>query len=123
MKGIDWGVYKDAELDPDRLEEKIKRLMIDDDVMNKKSIYTYVLTRDERHLNIRAFIESMKQQTYEQQNGTCPFCQAKGNAKIHYALNEMHADHITTPWHLGGKTIAENCQMLCADCNRHKPGV
>ena len=31
----------------------------------------------------------------------------------------MEADHIT-PWHEGGKTIEENCQMLCKDCNRRK---
>ena len=33
----------------------------------------------------------------------------------------MEGDHIT-PWHSGGKTTAENCQMLCKDCNRHKSG-
>ncbi|RXJ89381.1 hypothetical protein CRU87_09335, partial [Aliarcobacter trophiarum LMG 25534] len=26
------------------------------------------------------------------------------------------------PWHEGGKTIEENCQMLCKDCNRTKSG-
>ena len=31
----------------------------------------------------------------------------------------MQADHIK-PWSKGGKTIAENCQMLCAKCNREK---
>ena len=31
----------------------------------------------------------------------------------------MEADHIT-PWTEGGKTIPENCQMLCKDCNRRK---
>jgi len=34
----------------------------------------------------------------------------------------MEADHIT-PWSKGGKTIAENCQMLCVDCNRRKSNV
>ena len=45
----------------------------------------------------------------------CPDC---GH---HFDLNQMEADHIT-PWHLGGKTIAENCQMLCKECNRRKSG-
>ncbi len=36
-----------------------------------------------------------------------------------FAIEEMQADHIT-PWAKGGKTVAENCQMLCADCNRRK---
>lgn len=38
------------------------------------------------------------------------------------AAEEMQADHIT-PWAKGGKTVAENCQMLCADCNRRKSDV
>ena len=36
-------------------------------------------------------------------------------------LNEMEADHID-PWHFGGKTVAENCQMLCREANRGKGG-
>lgn len=34
-------------------------------------------------------------------------------------LSEMHADHIK-PWAKGGPTTAENCQMLCRDCNLKK---
>lgn len=34
----------------------------------------------------------------------------------------MEADHIT-PWHSGGRTIPENCKMLCKDDNRKKSGV
>ena len=30
-------------------------------------------------------------------------------------------DHIT-PWHEGGKTVPENCQMLCREDNRRKGG-
>ena len=33
----------------------------------------------------------------------------------------MEADHID-PWHSGGKTDAENCQMLCREDNRRKGG-
>ena len=33
----------------------------------------------------------------------------------------MEADHIK-PWHLGGKTNAENCQMLSKEANRKKGG-
>jgi len=28
-----------------------------------------------------------------------------------------------TPWHEGGKTTAENCQMLCKQDNRLKSGI
>lgn len=34
---------------------------------------------------------------------------------------EMEADHIT-PWHEGGRTSADNCQMLCKYDNRIKSG-
>ena len=45
----------------------------------------------------------------------CPHCGK------HFNVEEMEADHIT-PWHTGGRTVAENCQMLCRDCNRRKGG-
>jgi 5-methylcytosine-specific restriction endonuclease McrA len=45
-------------------------------------------------------------------------CVVCGN---HFEISEMEADHIT-PWHEGGKTIEENCQMLCKDDNRRKSG-
>lgn len=120
MKGIEWGLlyndYKDAELDPSELEKQIKELMIDDDVSNKKGIYTYVLTGDERYLNIRAFSDNQKRESYERQNGICPNC------KEHFEIKKMEGDHIT-PWHAGGKTSADNCQMLCKECNRRKSGI
>ncbi len=120
MKGIEWGLlynkFKDAVLDPNRLERKIKALMMDDDVTNKKGIYTYVLTREERHLNIRAFTEKQKREAYERQNGICPDCGG------HFAYEEMQGDHIT-PWSRGGHTTSDNCMMLCADCNRRKSNI
>jgi len=97
------------------LEKEITRLMIDDDVSNKKGIYPYVLTREEKYLNIRAFTDNQKREAYERQQGICSAC------KKHFELNEMEADHIT-PWHAGGKTNADNCQMLCKECNRRKSG-
>lgn len=119
MKGIAWGLlyneFKDQKLDPKKLEQQITDLMQDEDVTNKKGIYEYVLTGKERHLNIRAFTDNQKREAYERQKGICPVCTE------HYEINEMEADHIT-PWHLGGKTSAENCQMLCKDDNRRKSG-
>lgn len=120
MKGIDWGKlyddFKDEMYDTDKLEQEIQKLMMDDDISNKKGIYSYVLTHDEKYLNIRTFTESQKRTAYERQEGICPIC------KNHFELKEMHGDHIT-PWSKGGKTIPENCQMLCADCNRRKSNI
>ncbi len=120
MKGIDWGIlyaeFKDKDFDSAKLEVEIAKLMEDEDVSNKKGIYAYVLTRKEKHLNIRAFSDNQKREAYERQKGICTVC------KEHFELEEMEADHIT-PWHTGGKTNAENCQMLCKEDNRRKSGV
>ena len=119
MKGLNWGrlyyLYKNKPLDPAALENRIAVLMQDDDVTNRKGIYEYLLSGDEKHLNIRAFSDSMKRQAYERQNGICPMCGKN------YDFEEMEGDHID-PWHDGGKTSAENCQMLCRPCNRRKSG-
>jgi hypothetical protein len=117
MKGIDWGglynVFKDKMYDTVKVEQEIQALMMDDDVTNKKGIYPYVLTRNEKHLNIRGFTESQKRAVYEKQKGICKKCGKP------FELKGMEADHIT-PWSKGGKTSPENCQMLCLECNRQK---
>ena len=117
MKGVDWGgLYgrlKDESLDPEELEAAVARLMIDDDVTKKAGVYPYLLTGEQKHLNIRAFSDSMKQKAFEIQNGTCRSCDEE------FEISEMDADHIT-PWSEGGKTVEENCQLLCKPCNRRK---
>lgn len=119
MKHVSWGdlynAHKGDEIDCDKLETEISRLMADDDVTNKKGIYSYVLNRKERNLNIRGFNDNEKREAYERQKGICPAC------NNHFAIEKMEGDHIT-PWHLGGKTKADNCQMLCVDDNRRKSG-
>lgn len=119
MKGIEWGFlyndFKDQKYDPKILEQEVSKLMEDDDVGNKKGIYIYVLTRKEKFLNIRAFSPNQKREAYERQKGICVVC------KEHFEIEGMEADHIT-PWHEGGKTSAENCQMLCKEDNRRKSG-
>lgn len=119
MKGIDWGAlynsFKDQELDQKKLEAEISRLMEDEDVAKKKGIYSYVLDGKEKHLNIRAFSKNQKREAYERQKGICSVCSE------HFEIDEMEGDHIT-PWHEGGKTNAENCQMLCKEDNRRKSG-
>jgi 5-methylcytosine-specific restriction endonuclease McrA len=97
------------------LEKEITKLMADEDVTKKSGIYWYVLTREEKYLSIRSFTDNMKREAYERQVGICKKCNKK------FEITEMEADHIT-PWHEGGKTVAENCQMLCKDCNRRKSG-
>lgn len=119
MKGIEWGKlyneFKNNKFDALLLENEITELMLDEDVSNKKGIYYFVLNRKERHLNIRSFTDKQKREAFERQKGICVKC---GNQ---FKLEEMEADHIT-PWHEGGKTSAENCQLLCKLDNRMKSG-
>lgn len=120
MKGLDWGIYynqhKDKNHDPATMEKQIVKLMEDDDVTKKSGIYEYLLDGKEKHLSIRTFTMSMKRAAYERQKGICPICGK------HFAIDEMQADHIT-PWSKGGRTTADNCQMLCAEDNRRKSDI
>ena len=117
MKMVDWGplydAYKDAAIDPHAIEQETRRLIADDDVQKLSGIYPYILTRDEKHLNLRLFDNKTKQRVYERQDGNCEICHDP------FDIEEMQADHIT-PWSGGGSTTDDNCQMLCRDCNRRK---
>lgn len=117
MKGLDWGIfynkYASGSHDPKALEARILELLDDEDISNQRGIYEYLLDGQERHLNLRAFSDKMARTAYERQGGVCPKCGR------HFEIAQMQADHIT-PWSKGGKTVPENCQMLCADCNRRK---
>jgi len=119
MKGVEWGMlykqYKDQVFDYKVVDDEVKRLILDDDVTKKSGIYPYILTRKEKYLSIRAFTDAQKLSAYERQMGFCADCGQP------FALSQMEADHIT-PWHAGGKTTADNCQMLCRECNRRKSG-
>ena len=67
----------------------------------------------EKHLSIRSFLDRDKRTVYEQQGGICPICNK------HFEFSEMAGDHIV-PWSKGGKSVLENLQMLCTDCNLKK---
>jgi len=120
MKGISWGIlyngFKDKKLNSKKLEEEITELMQDEEVTKKSGIYQYVLTENEKYLNLRSFTDKQKREAFERQKGICPKCNNS------FEIEEMEADHIT-PWHDGGKTISENCQMLCKQDNRLKSGI
>lgn len=119
MKGVDWGYlynkYKEEKYDTKKIEEETAKLILDDDVTKKSGIYPYILTRDEKYLSIRAFSDSIRQKVYEKQKYKCVVCGKQ------FEISAMEADHIT-PWHEGGKTSVENCQMLCKEDNRRKSG-
>ncbi|WP_147915211.1 HNH endonuclease family protein [Ruania zhangjianzhongii] len=128
MKRVDWGDlfrrFGETEYDPDAMEARVSELMQDLDVDSHPGIYEYVLDGDERHLKIRKFDDRQRREAYERQRGLCANgdrCKTPGNSdgKKKFGIEEMDADHIV-PWSKGGRTIPENCQMLCVACNRSK---
>lgn len=117
MKGVDWGLiynrYKDATLSATAIGDEVARLMRDSDVQKKSGIFWYVFDHDEHHLGLRVFDDNTKREVYERQQGICPLCGR------YFEMEQMEGDHIT-PWREGGRTVADNCQMLCRECNRRK---
>lgn len=119
MKGLNWALYYDkyhsTTLDTADLASRISKLILDSDVQKQVGIIPYVLTGDERHLDLRGFPEDIKLAVWEKQHHICPSCQKEFDYEF------MEGDHIT-PWREGGRTVIENCQMLCRECNRRKGG-
>ena len=119
MKGLNWALYYDkyhsTTLDTVDLASRISKLILDSDVQKQVGIIPYVLTGDERYLDLRGFPEDIKLAVWEKQHHICPSCQKEFDYEF------MEGDHIT-PWREGGRTVIENCQMLCRECNRRKGG-
>ena len=117
MKGLDWALYydkfHDKTLDTVALAKRISELMRDSEIQKQSGIIPYVLTGDERHLDLRAFPDDIKLKVWEQQGHICPLCGKE------FDFEFMEGDHIK-PWREGGRTVIENCQMLCRECNRKK---
>ena len=117
MKGLDWALlydkYGSETLDTATLAQRISALMRDSEIQKPSGIIPFVLTGDEHYLDLRAFPEDIKLAAWERQNHICPLC----GREFDYEF--MEGDHIT-PWREGGRTVVENCQMLCRECNRRK---
>lgn len=79
MKGLNWALYYDkyhsTTLDTADLASRISKLILDSDVQKQMGIIPYVLTGDERHLDLRCFPDDIKQAVWEKQHHICPSCQ------------------------------------------------
>lgn len=117
MKGVKWGLlynqHKDDQLAPKEVRKQVDELLADPEVQAKSNIYEYILTGEKKLLNLRQFDTETRLLKYKEQLGKCAICGKP------FEIEKMHADHIT-PWSKGGKTVPENCQMLCRDCNLKK---
>lgn len=113
MKGIDWGMlynnFHELEYNSQELEQSICKLLVDDEVTNKKGIYCYLVTGQEKHLALRSFDDKSKIKMHHNQEGVCPKC------NNYFDLSKMDAVHIQ-PWSQGGKTTIENGELICKAC-------
>jgi len=123
IRGLPWGIlynkYHNGEYDTDKIQKNVRMLMADEEVQSKKGIFEYVFDNDKKHLNLRTFDNNIKRTVHQRQNGICPYCKNTENANKVWPFEEMEGDHIV-PWSRGGKTVLENCQMLCRHHNRIK---
>ena len=117
MKGLDWAMLYDRfsqqTLDTKELSSRISQLMGDSEIQKASGIIPYVLTGDEHYLDLRSFDDKTKLAVWEKQGHRCALCGKE------FDIDFMEGDHIT-PWSEGGRTVADNCQMLCRECNRRK---
>lgn len=117
MKGLNWALYYDkfhnTTLDTVALAKRISELMRDSEIQKPSGIIPYVLTGDERELDLRTFDDNIKLAVWEKQKHICPLCDKE------FDFEFMDGDHII-PWSKGGRTVMENCQMLCRECNHRK---
>lgn len=135
MKGLNWGQLYDKYSGQSYVSKKIslqvEKLHSDPYVKNSKGIFEYILGGliDTKLLNVRVFDDATKRSVYAIQTKTakrkgksnCPDCALGHDAnktKI-WTLSEMEADHVTA-WSKGGKTVSQNCEMLCIRHNRAK---
>lgn len=135
MRGREWGrlyrTYHQNAYNKRDVAERVKTLLEDDDVTDKKGVFEYILggEADQKLLNIRVFDKKITKVVYRKQTeeakakgiSNCPLCALghDANAERIYKEFEMDADHVTA-WSRGGSTSEDNCQMLCKTHNRAK---
>lgn len=135
MQGLNWGElyerFHSLPLNHTELSQKVRQLMNDDCVGNRRGVFEYVLggCQDTKLLNVRLFDKPTMRKVYDQQTAhakaegvsNCPYCAIghdANRARI-WKLEEMDADHVAA-WSKGGSTDIANCQMLCKTHNRAK---
>lgn len=135
MQGLKWGElyerFHSQAYNHTQLSAKVRELMNDDFVTDRRGIFEYVLggCTDSKLLNVRCFDNPTKRKAYDRQTAkakakgesNCPLCAIghDANKQRIWALSEMDADHVAA-WSRGGSTDISNCQMLCRTHNRAK---
>lgn len=116
MLGTEWGLlYKKYhgtfKIDNQLIAEKMRALRLDIEVNgNSKKFYPYIISGDPQVLCYREFDNKMRKMRFNEQNEVCAICKKKVKFK------DTEAHHIIS-WAEGGKTVYENCMVLCKDCH------
>lgn len=135
MQGLNWGElyerFHSHPYDHTQISARVRELMNDDYVGNRRGIFEYVLggCQDTKLLNVRLFDKQTMRKVYDMQTAkakaegvsNCPYCAIGHDQNAHriWKPEEMDADHVTA-WSKGGSTDISNCQMLCKTHNRAK---
>lgn len=135
MQGLNWGElyerFHSHPYDHTQISARVRELMNDDYVGNRRGIFEYVLggCQDTKLLNVRLFDKQTMRKVYDLQTAkakaegvsNCPYCAIGHDQNAHriWKPEEMDADHVTA-WSKGGSTDISNCQMLCKTHNRAK---
>ena len=135
MQGLNWGElyerFHSHPYDHTQISARVRELMNDDYVGNRRGIFEYVLggCQDTKLLNVRLFDKQTRRKVYDLQTAkakaegvsNCPYCAIGHDQNAHriWKPEEMDADHVTA-WSKGGSTDISNCQMLCKTHNRAK---
>ena len=135
MQGLNWGElyerFHSHPYDHTQISARVRELMNDDYVGNRRGIFEYVLggCQDTKLLHVRLFDKQTMRKVYDLQTAkakaegvsNCPYCAIGHDQNAHriWKPEEMDADHVTA-WSKGGSTDISNCQMLCKTHNRAK---
>lgn len=101
------------------LEETDKQIQVwlknakNDGITNPTGIYEFLFDGNYSHMSDRAFPSEMKKEKWDMQSHKCAICGSD------LAWEDAAGDHIV-PWSEGGKTIMDNLQVLCVNCNATK---
>lgn len=123
MLGLNWGElynrFHNNIYDANEIEQRVRELMSNEEVTEKKGVYEYILGGENEELacklSKRIFSNNDKRTAYERQQGICPI------TGEYLPIEEMQADHII-PWWKGGTTTLNNLQMISKTANARKGG-
>lgn len=127
-----WGLlyanHGEQKFDTEYTRTRAQEMLDYPEVQKKSGIYEYILGGEvnPQILDPRLFDEDTRERVWLQQGKLCAYqIQPRPDFKCvdpqedEMPWEDAHADHITS-WLEGGRTVIENCQVLCRKCNQRK---